>query len=332
MKPYIIAALLAGSALAGTTGQALAEKTLRATVQVSVDHPIGANVVTFKEALEELSGGEIEVEIYDSAQLFKGSEVPKAVASGAIDMGVVLADEYSGTVPAAGIFSEPFLFPSYEVLAKAAEPESPVRQTFDRLIGETGTKVLWWQDYGPVQILSKDHPIRTPADMKGKLVRALGKPLGDFIEAVGGTPVVMGGSEQFMAYQRGTVDIGMSGTTAVKSRKLYEVMDHVTMTNHSLAEFIVVINPATYDGLSDQERAWVDEAAQRAEADLRAKTRQQNEEAAAWLVETGNATVTELTPEEIAQWQKASAPAIDIFIKDAGATGQQLVDDIRALY
>ncbi|RAP41842.1 C4-dicarboxylate ABC transporter substrate-binding protein [Rhodovulum viride] len=332
MKPYIMAALLAGSALAGSTGQALADKTLRATVQVSVDHPIGANVVTFKEALEELSGGEIKVEIYDSAQLFKGSEVPKAVASGAIDMGVVLADEYSGTVPAAGIFSEPFLFPSYEVLAKAAAPESPVRQTFDRLIGETGTKVLWWQDYGPVQILSKDHPIRTPADMKGKLVRALGKPVGDFIEAVGGTPVVMGGSEQFMAYQRGTVDIGMSGTTAVKSRKLYEVMDHVTMTNHSLAEFIVVINPATYDGLSDQERAWVDEAAHRAEADLRAKTRQQNEEAAAWLVETGNATVTELTPEEIAQWQKASAPAIDIFIKDAGATGQQLVDDIRALY
>ncbi|RBO52412.1 C4-dicarboxylate ABC transporter substrate-binding protein [Rhodovulum sp. BSW8] len=332
MKPYIIAALLAGSALAGTAGQAPAEKTLRVTVQVAVDHPIGANVVTFKEALEELSGGEIEVEIYDSAQLFKGSEVPKAVASGAIDMGVVLADEYSGTVPAAGIFSEPFLFPSYEVLAKAAEPESPVRQTFDRLIGETGTRVLWWQDYGPVQILSKGHPIRTPADMKGKLVRALGKPVGDFIEAVGGTPVVMGGSEQFMAYQRGTVDIGMSGTTAVKSRKLYEVMDHVTMTNHSLAEFIVVINPATYDGLSDQERAWVDEAAQRAEADLRAKTRQQNEEAAAWLVETGNATVTELTPEEIAQWQKASAPAIDIFIKDAGATGQQLVDDIRALY
>ncbi|PTW48362.1 TRAP transporter substrate-binding protein DctP [Rhodovulum kholense] len=332
MKPYLLAALLAGSALAGSTGQAVADKTLRATVQVSVDHPIGANVVTFKEALEELSGGEIKVEIYDSAQLFKGSEVPKAVASGAIDMGVVLADEYSGTVPAAGIFSEPFLFPSYEVLAKAAAPESPVRQTFDRLIGETGTKVLWWQDYGPVQILSKDHPIRTPADMKGKLVRALGKPVGDFIEAVGGTPVVMGGSEQFMAYQRGTVDIGMSGTTAVKSRKLYEVMDHVTMTNHSLAEFIVVINPATYDGLSDQERAWVDEAAHRAEADLRAKTRQQNEEAAAWLVETGNATVTELTPEEIAQWQKASAPAIDIFIKDAGATGQQLVDDIRALY
>ncbi|MBL3568619.1 C4-dicarboxylate ABC transporter substrate-binding protein [Rhodovulum sulfidophilum] len=332
MKPYIIAALLAGSALAGTAGQALAEKTLRVTVQVAVDHPVGANVVTFKEALEDLSGGEIEVEIYDSAQLFKGSEVPKAVASGAIDMGVVLADEYSGTVPAAGIFSEPFLFPSYEVLAKAAAPESPVRQTFDRLIGETGTRVLWWQDYGPVQILSKGHPIRTPADMKGKLVRALGKPVGDFIEAVGGTPVVMGGSEQFMAYQRGTVDIGMSGTTAVKSRKLYEVMDHVTMTNHSLAEFIVVINPATYDGLSDQERAWVDEAAQRAEADLRAKTRQQNEEAAAWLVETGNATVTELTPDEIAQWQKASAPAIDIFIKDAGATGQQLVDDIRALY
>ncbi|OWY17667.1 C4-dicarboxylate ABC transporter substrate-binding protein [Thioclava sp. JM3] len=332
MKSYAIAAMLVGSALIGTTGQAMAEKTLRATVQVSVDHPIGANLVTFKDEVEKLSGGDIKVEIYDSAQLFKGSEVPKAVASGAIGMGVVLADEYSGTVPAAGIFSEPFLFPSYDVLAKAAEPDSPVRKTFDELIGKTGTKVLWWQDYGPVQILSKDEPIRTPADMKGKLVRALGKPSGDFIEAVGGTPVVMGGSEQFMAYQRGTVDIGMSGTTATKSRKLYEVMNNVTMTNHALAEFIVVINPDVYASLSDEEKGWVDQAAHDAEMSMRANTRQENEDAAKWLQESGNATVTDLTDDEMEQWRKASAPAIDIYIKDAGDVGQKLVDEVRALY
>lgn len=332
MKALVMGALLASSALVATSGTALAERTLRCTVQVPVNHPIGANVITFKEELEKISGGEMKVEVYDSAQLFKGSEVPKAVASGAIDMGVVLADEYSGTIPAAGIFSVAFLFPSYEVLAKAAAPESEVRQTFDELIGSTGTKVLWWQDYGPVQLLSKGAPVLSPDDMKGKLVRALGKPSGDFIEAVGSTPVVIGGSEQFVAYQRGTVDIGMSGTTAVQSRKLYEVMDNVTMTNHSLAEFIVVMNQGLYAKLSDQEKAWVDEAAHTAELKLRAETEADNEASAKWLQEGGHATVTTLTPEQVKVWQEAAAPATEAFIKDAGDVGQKLVDAVQALY
>ena len=88
MKAFVTDLLLASTAIVATTSAAMAERTLRATVQVAVNHPIGANVVTFKEKLEEISGGEMSVEIYDSAQLFKGSEVPKAVASGAIDMGV----------------------------------------------------------------------------------------------------------------------------------------------------------------------------------------------------------------------------------------------------
>jgi len=323
--------VLASTALVATAGTAMAERTLRATVQVATNHPIGANVVTFKDALEEISGGEMKVEIYDSAQLYKGSQVPKAVASGAIDMGVVLADEYSGTIPAAGIFSVPFLFPTYEVLAKAADPEGEFRQTFDDMIGATGTKVLWWQDYGPVQLLSKDEPLTEPSQMNGLLVRAMGKPSGDFIDAVGGTPVVIGGSEQFMAYQRGTVDVGMSGTTAVQSRSLYEVMDNVTMTNHSLAEFIVVINNDLFEGLSDQEKEWVTEAAMTAEQDLREKTEDNNVVSQEWLAD-GKATVTELTPEQLAAWQEASAPAVDVFIQDGGETAQSLVNAVKALH
>lgn len=326
----VITGLLAALTITAAS-TASADRTLRLTVQVATNHPIGANTVLFKDELERISGGEMNVEIYDSAQLFKGSEVPQAVASGAIDMGVVLADEYSGTVPAAGIFSVAFLFPSYEVLAKAAEPDSEVRKTFDDLIGKTGTRVLWWQDYGPVQLLSKGAPVLTPGDMEGKLVRAMGKPSGDFINAVGGAPVVIGGSEQFVAYQRGTVDIGMSGTTAVKSRSIYEVMDNVTMTNHSLAEFIVVINDKLFDSLTEQEKAWVKTASLTAETKLRNDTKSENEAAAEWLAD-GHATITELTPEQLKAWQDAAAPAVDAYIKDAGEVGQKLVDVVRTLY
>ena len=133
MKHWSKTALIAVAALAASTVHSYAERTLRLSLQVPTNHPVGQNIVYFKDEVEKISGGEIKVELYDAAQLYKGSEVPQAVASGAIDMGLVLIDEYAATVPATGLFSVAFMFPDYESLAKAAGPDSPVRQKLDEL-------------------------------------------------------------------------------------------------------------------------------------------------------------------------------------------------------
>jgi C4-dicarboxylate-binding protein DctP len=332
MKKYVAAATMALGIAVAAAAPAHAERTLRLSLQVGTNHPVGQNILHFKEKVEEVSGGEIEVEIYDSAQLYKGSEIPQAVGSGAIDMGLVLIDEFAGTLPATGLFSVAFMFPNYDVLARAADPESPVRQTLDEMIRTTGARVMWWQDYGPVQLLSNDAPLLDPKDMDGKKVRVLGKPSGDFIRAVGGVPVKMGGSEQFMAYQRGTVDVGMTGTTAIKSRKLHEVMEHVTITNHAQTEFLVVLNDAVWESMSDEEKAWMTEAARDAEFTMRKATKEENLAAEKYLAEETEMSVSNLTPEQLEAWQKAAAPAIDAYIESAGEEGRKLVDAVRALY
>ena len=328
MKLTNFAAMVVGACMLAGTAQA--ERTLRLSLQVATNHPVGANILEFKEKVEDLSGGEITIEVYDSAQLYKGSEIPQAVGSGAIDMGLVLIDEYAGTIPATGIFSVAFMFPGYDELAAAAGPDSPLRQEIDEMIRATGTRVLWWQDYGPVQLLSNGGPLRNPSDLEGKKIRALGKPSGEFVEAVGGVPVKIGGSEQFLAYQRGTVDVGMTGLTAVESRKLFEVMDHATMTNHAQTEFLIVINDALWDEMSDEERGWMTEAARFAEEKMRAETREQHEAAASWLRENTDMEIVDLTPEEISAWKQAAAPAIDAYIADAGEAGQRLVDMVQS--
>lgn len=327
-----VCATVAGLALTAiVAAPASAERTLRLSLQVATNHPVGQNILYFKEQVEEISGGEIDVEVYDSAQLYKGSEVPQAVASGAIDMGLVLIDEFAGTLPVTGLFSVAFMFPNYDVLAKAAAPDSSVRQTIDDVIETTGARVLWWQDYGPIQLLSKGTPVTMPEDMKGKKVRVLGKPSGDFIEAVGGIPVKIGGSEQFMAYQRGLVDIGMTGTTAIKSRKLYEVMDNVTITNHAQTEFLIVINDDLWNDMSDQEREWMTTAARAAEEKLRNETKANNLAAETFIAEETPMEVIHLTPEQVQAWQEASQPAVEAYIKAAGDQGRELVETVRAL-
>lgn len=329
-KALSLATLVSAGLFASS--EALAERTLRLSLQVSTKHPVGANIMYFKEQVEKASNGELKVEVYDSAQLYKGSEIPQAVGSGAVDMGLVLIDEYAGTIPAVGIFSVAFMFPNYDVLSKAADPGSPIRKEIDELIRKTGTRVMWWQDYGPVQLLSKGDPVTEPSQMKGKKVRVLGKPSGDFIKALGGVPVKIGGSEQFLAYQRGTVDIGMTGTTAIQSRKLYEVMDAVTITNHAQTEFLIVINDKLWDSFSAKEKQWMSEGARAAEQKMRAETKDKNLAAEKFIAEKTPMKVINLTPTQVQAWQKAAAPAIDEYIKSAGPVGQRLVDEVRKLY
>jgi TRAP-type C4-dicarboxylate transport system substrate-binding protein len=330
LKTLSIAAMVSAGFLFST--DALADRTLRLSLQVNTKHPIGANIVFFKQQVEKASAGKLKIEIYDSAQLYKGSEIPQAVGSGAVDMGLVLIDEYAGTIPAVGLFSVAFLFPSYEVLAKAADPSSPVRQEIDELIRKTGTRVMWWQDYGPIQLLSKGDPISEPAQMKGKKVRVLGKPSGDFINALGGIPVKIGGSEQFIAYQRGTVDIGMTGTTAIESRKLFEVMNSVTITNHAQTEFLVVMNDKLFNSMSAQEKKWMSDAALAAELKMRAETKKDNLDSEQFIKDKTSMKVINLTPAQVKSWQEAAKPAIDAYIKDAGPAGQRLVNEVRKFY
>lgn len=189
----------------------------------------------------------------------------------------------------------------------------------------TGAKILWYQAFGGAIVLTKgDQPIIMPDDMKGKKVRSFGATISDTIEALGGAPTIMSGSKQFLAYQNGAVDAGMTGITAVASRKLYEVMDYLTVTNHADIEFVVVINTGVWDGLSAKNQAIITKAGLRVDAELRQAIAEK--EAATRAEVEDKIKVIDLTPEQRAAWKSATRSVVDAYIKRAGDTGQAVVD------
>lgn len=322
------AAIVAGLVLA--TSAFAAEVTLRITLQLPMKSHLGQNLLLFQERVETLSGGEIAVEIYDAAQLYRDKDVPEAVGSGQIEMGVVSLTQYVGEIPAVDVFYMPFLFNTDEKVRAAVAPGSPVRGAIDEAIAATGSRVLWWQAYGTVVLLSNGGAIAVPHDMKGKKVRVFGKTLGTFVQAVGGVPTLISGSEQFLAYQRGTVDIGMTGVAGVEARSLWDVMDTITRLNVADIEFVVVINEAFWNGLTEEQRGWIEEAARDAEIDVR--DRMAEIEAGGYAAgEAHGMTVRDLSPEEVAAWKSASQPVIDRWLQSAGPLGQTVYDAANAL-
>lgn len=328
MKKICLSLLVAVSIIT-LSSAANAAKTLRISLQLPLKHHLGQNLLNFQEEVEKESNGSLKIEIYPSAQLYKDKEVPQAVSSGAIEMGVASLTRFAGTVPAVDIFYVPFMFDSPEKIVKATSPDSPIRKNLDAAILNTGTRVLWWQAYGSSILLTKKEMIKTPADMEGKKVRVFGKTLGDTVTTVGGAPTMMSGSKQFLAYQRGTVDAGMTGITAVKSRKLYEVMDYMTLTYNADIEFIVIINEGVWQGLTDQERAIIQKAGLRVEKELREKMGAIEQETLEFV--SDKIKVVDLTDSERNEWRQATMPVVNGYVERAGDLGKKLVEEANRL-
>lgn len=329
------AALVAASCLTavGMIGapSTAAAKTIRITLQLPLKNILGQNLVAFKEIVERDSNGELKVEIYDSAQLYKDKEVPQAVASGAVEMGVAAHSRFAGTIPAIDVYNVPFMFNDHAAIAKATAPDSPIRQAIDAEVLKTGARVLWWQAFGMAVMVSKDEAIDDPADMKNKKVRVFGKMLGDMVKVTGGAPTLMSGSEQFLAYQRGTVDAGMTGVTAVKSRKIYEVQDFTIVTNHAALEFLVIVNEKFWQSLSDAERKVIGEAARKVEHDLRVAYAKLDSDTVDWVAANTSMKVIRLTPEQRKAWRDATAPVLQTYLDLAGPLGEKLVAEAKKL-
>lgn len=304
---------------------AVAEEKMRISLQLPLTSHLGENLVLFEKEVEERTGGAIDVEIYDSATLYKDKEVPAAVGSGAIEAGVASLTRYVGDAPVVDVFYMPFLFNTEDKVRAAVAEGSPVREVLEAEIAKTGGQVLYWQAYGGAILLSQDEPIRTPEDMKGKKARVFGKTLGDFVTASGGAPTLISGSEQYLAYQRGTVDVGMTGVSGVKSRKLWEVMDTITKTNHANIEFVVVVNSDWWDGLDPEIQGHIRDAAQVAQDDVRDRMSQIEAEAYA-AAEANGMTIVELSDDELAAWKSVAQPVYDSYLESTGDAGQQILD------
>ena len=312
-------------ALAMTMGMSASagERTLRFTTQLPAKNFATLNAVEFTQCVADKS--DITIEVYDSAQLYRDKEVPQAVSSGAIDMGMTTTARFAGTIPAIEILYVPFAMGSRDEIIGHLAPGAALRTMLDAELTKTGARPVYWMDYGTAVFVSKaDNPIRKPADVEGMKVRVFGKTLGDFVTALGGAPTLTSGSEQFLAYQRGTVDAGMTGIGSVKSRKLYEVMDVVTRSEHAKIEFLMLINDGVWDSLSGDEQAVMTECGMASEANLRKSIAAIEADAAADTLAKGK-EVIEMTDADRAEWKAAAQPVVDAYLANSGELGQKVL-------
>lgn len=327
-KKFAVAALAAAMALtvAGCGGgdkKAEEKVTLKMATALPSSHPLVKAMDVLKDKANEKSKGSVTIQIYPAGQLYNDKNMNDAIISGGIDMGLNTVGRWATIVPAMDIFDVPFIFPSYEKVDKAID--SGLGEKLGSELMKKGVRPLIWADYGFVQYANNKKLVKTPADFDGLKIRGYSKYSAETIKAMGASSVTMGSSEVYMGIQRGTIDGQTSGTTAMRDRKMYEVHKYLTLTNHASPEFIVAINEKSYSKLNANQKKALDAAAIEVRDMIRANAKAEDLKALADLKAKGM-EVYEVPENELQAWRDATKPVWDLFVKENGKFGQELID------
>jgi TRAP-type C4-dicarboxylate transport system substrate-binding protein len=300
---------------------------LKANLQFPVANPVfGGSLTRFKEEIERGSENAIIVEIFDKAQLFTDYQVVDAVSSGAVDIAMTAAQQFSYKAPLAGILDQPFLFNFHALMSAAAKPGNEIRKLIDEaILTQVGVRVLWWHPLGNNVFFSKARDVADPERMKDQRVGSPGKLPAEFVASCGGRASVLTIEKFQDAFKDGALDMAVAGFGALQAYGLWKFTDTITFTGHTPITFILVINEKTWQSLPPAHQAAIAEAATKVEIEIRGHQSESEARARAFAIKN-NVTLQELTPDQVADWRACSGGMLADYMDKNGERARRLMD------
>jgi len=244
----------------------------------SLQHQYHIGAEYFKKTVEEMSGGELKVNIFPQAQLGGERDLAEGVRMGTIEMSSVAAGNLGTFVPELQVFGVPFLFKTKE--QAYAVLDGTVGQDLAKIMLSKGFMNMAFWEVGFRNITNNVRPVKTPEDMKGLKIRVQESKIWiEFMKRLGAiaTPIPFG--ELYTALQQKVVDGQENPIATIYSMKFYEVQKYLSLTRHTYEPAIVIANPKWFNSLEAKHQAIVKEAAIRTAAYQRQFLADQNKKA-----------------------------------------------------
>ncbi|AGA10138.1 TRAP transporter substrate-binding protein [Sinorhizobium meliloti] len=302
-----------------TAGPALAEirdQTVKFASANNKGHPQVTGMEKFAELVKEKSGGKIEVKLFPGGTLGGDVQTVSALQGGVIEMTVLNAGILASNVKEFGAVDLPFLFNSGEEADKVMD--GPFGTSLMERLPATGLVGVAYWELGFRNLTNNRHPVTKLEDIKGLKIRTIQSPIPvELFNALGANAVPLPYTELYTALETGTVDGQENPSANIINAKFYEVQKYMTLTRHQYNPQIVLVSKKFWDGLNDEEKAVLQQAAVEARDFQRKVSREQDAAALEEIRKTGM-EVSELSPEETQKLRDAVKPMIEKFSADIG--------------
>ena len=271
---------------------------------VAPDAPKGKAAEFFARRVEELTDGEVRVEVYANSILYRDKEEMEALQLGVVQM---LAPSLSKLAPLGirefEVFDLPYIFDTTEHLHKITQ--GPIGASLLEKLEPRGLKGLAFWDNG-WKSFSANRPLRSPADFQDlKLRIQSSRALESQTRALGAIPQITAFSDVYQALQTGIADGTENPYSNFYTQRMYKVQQHMTLTEHGYLGYIVIANKRFWNALPSRLRDRVEQALAEATDYANRIAREENDKALEKIRETGQTEIHTPTPEELADFKKA---------------------------
>ena len=227
---------------------------------------------------------------YNATLIAQNSEL-EAIASGDLEMSIASAQELAQFFPEFSIFATGYVH--QDAAHQVAVFNDPLMDPFKQTVeDELGVKLL------SVMYLGRRHvnlrqcrdevDVQTPADLAGINLRMPGTDAWQFLgQALGANPTPMAFTEVYTALSTSSVDGQDNPLPTVVDAKFYEVTCQIALTSHLVDLNYVAFSKAVWDGLSADQQATVQAAADAAAESGRQNQLAKEAELVAFLEEQG---------------------------------------------
>lgn len=325
----VLAAVAFGAAALMLPGTASAQRVFSFGYDQPKSTAYGIAGDIFDAKLRELSGGKMSINQFPNAQLGQEPVMLQKVRTGDIDFIITSTANASTVAPQSGVFSLHFIFRDQKHLASTlADPG--VSKAFREMIKDSvqGAQVLGLLTMGMRNIYSKKD-IAKLDDIKGMKVRVQATKTEDtHFPAYGTQTVHMPFGEVYTSLQTGVVNAAENGINVYLANKHYEVAPVLSITEHEANNNCIWVSDKLWNSLTDQEKGWVQAAADEVSKNEPARALRLESDSAAKLKTMGVKVVENV---DKSGFIKAAEPIQDQLAKELGPHAVKILQLVRGV-
>ncbi len=284
-------ALMLALMLALTCASAMAEITLTyAEVNPVEGTIVGDMALAFKEKVEELSGGEIKIDIQASGVLGNEEQIITGILSGdnTVDVARISTFALNQYGCARSVFlSLPFVFESEEHYWKFVE--SDLAKEFLAEPQQIGLPLrgLCFAEEGFRHFFFKTE-VKTIEEMKGMKIRVSQDTImPKLVESLGAYATSVSFGELYTALQSGVVDAAEQPLVNYLKNSFQEPCPYLLKDGHTLGAIEIIVADSGWNKLTAEQQGWLQEAADYASKVVKDDVVVREAEATATLLEKG---------------------------------------------
>ena len=276
MKRFIVSLMvlvLVGSFVfaAGASEAASETLVLKCGTTAPPQVQVSQSAALFGEKLAQVSGGKMTLDLMTSGTLGTTAQHYSQLEQGDLDLFVTAFDTETAMKDSQdfSVFVVPYAFDDTDHLKRFLATDT-FKAMLDKVEKANGVKYIGLVGtLLPRALSTTNTPVRTPDDLKGLKIRT---PESTAVvkvwQAWGASPIQTPGSQIYSSLESGLCDGQDNDVYGSTSTPLYEVQKYYMEINYIQQANVMWMSQKTWNKLTDQQKAWVEEAMRLADSEF----------------------------------------------------------------